>query len=151
MAPKGIKQRMNRIIGLLLLLSFSEAYSEEYPDCENAWTSLDINKCMHIELSKAEEEMQRYLNKSLERYKEDDVSIESIKNGQTAWEQYRDTHCSALFSIWRSGTIRTAMRLGCKIELTHTRTKVLWTSFLTYVDSTPALLPMPQPYKPKEY
>lgn len=136
---------------LLLVLIPLIALAEEELNCETAWTTLVINQCMHKDLVEAESIMDKYLAKSFERYAEDSVSIVSIKKGQDAWLEYRDYHCGAVYDTWRDGTIRTAMGLGCKIELTHQRTTILWQSFLTYVDSTPSLLPEPKSYEPKSY
>ena len=137
-------------IFLIAFFSFS-AMAEEDIDCDKAWTTLAINQCMYKDLVTAEKVLDKYLAKSLERYLEDDVSVASIKKGQEAWLNYREEHCGAVYDTWRDGTIRTAMGLGCKLELTHQRTIVLWHSFLTYVDSTPPLLPEPKRYAPKSY
>lgn len=137
-------------IFLLTFFSFS-ALAEEDIDCDKAWTTPAINQCMYKDLVEAEKVMAKYLAKSLERYLEDEVSVASIKKGQEAWLSYREEHCGAVYDTWRDGTIRTAMGLGCKLELTHQRTIVLWQSFLNYVDSTPSLLPEPKPYAPKSY
>ena len=141
---------MKICIFLVFLFSFS-VFAEENKDCEKAWTTLAINQCMHKDLVAAEKVLGKYLAKSLELYSEDSVSVNSIKKGQEAWLSYREEHCGAVYDTWRDGTIRTAMGLGCKLELTHQRTIVLWKSFLTFVDSTPALLPEPKPYAPKSY
>jgi len=141
---------MKICIFLVVFFSFS-ALAEENIDCDNAWTTSAINQCMYKDLVAAEKVMDKYLAKSLERYSEDEVSVSSIKKGQEAWVSYRKEHCGAVYDTWRDGTIRTAMGLGCNLELTHQRTKVLWQSFLTYVDSTPSLLPEPKAYTPKSY
>lgn len=135
---------------MLLILSFS-LFAEEKLDCEKAWTTIDVNRCMSIDLAEVEKVMEKYLAKSLERYKEDKVSLKSIEESQDLWLTYRNSHCGAVYDTWRDGTIRTSMGLGCKIDLTQQRTKKLWLYFLTYMDSTPAILPEPKPYKPKSY
>lgn len=63
---------------LVFLFSFS-VFAEENKDCEKAWTTLAINQCMHKDLVAAEEVLGKYLAKSLERYSEDSVSVNSIK------------------------------------------------------------------------
>jgi uncharacterized protein YecT (DUF1311 family) len=140
-----------KYIVLLILFFPLIAFGEEDLDCEKAWTTPAVNQCMDKDLVEAEGVMDKYLTKSLERYAGDNVSIVSIKKGQEAWLKYRDAQCDAVYDTWRDGTIRTSMELGCKLKLTHQRTTVLWQSFLTYVDSTPSLLPEPKPYKPKSH
>jgi len=148
LSARGVHVRILRFI-LLLVPFFS--YAEDELDCENAWTTIAINQCMNQELIFANETMDKYLEKSLQRYSNDSVSLTSIKNGQEAWIVYRDTHCDAVYDTWRDGTIRTAMGLGCKLRLTNERTRTLWVSFLTYEDSTPPILPEPNEYEVKSY
>jgi uncharacterized protein YecT (DUF1311 family) len=147
----GAKGVPLRFLFILTLVFSSSSFSEEVLDCEKAWTTIDVNRCLSIDLSEAEKTMEKYLSKSLERHKDDSVSLTSIKESQEFWLNYRDAHCSSVFNIWRDGTVRTAMRLGCKIKSTHQRTTELWQSFLTYIDSTPPLLPKPEPYEQKEW
>ena len=40
--------------------------------------------------------------------------------------------------------VRWAAYLGCKIALTQARTHWLWRNWLTYMDSTPPILPEPK-------
>ncbi|OHU86606.1 MULTISPECIES: lysozyme inhibitor LprI family protein [Pseudoalteromonas] len=129
---------------LIALFFCVGVYADEPLDCENAWTTMQINQCMHKELLAAETVMEQYLAKSIARYIQDPITASSINKSQMIWLEYRQAHCGAVFNTWREGTIRTAMGLGCKITLTQQRTHSLWTSFLTFEDSTPALLPEPQ-------
>ena len=121
-----------------------EAKVQETLDCANAWTTVDMNRCMGEELAAAERELERYLAKSVERYADDGVSVDAIRRGQKAWLEYREAHCGAVYTIWRDGTIRSAMGAGCKLDLTQRRAKSLWESFLTFGDSSPPLLPEPK-------
>ena len=114
---------------ILLTLSFS-LFAEEKLDCEKACTTIDVNRCMSIDLAEVEKVMEKYLAKSLERYKEDKVSLKSIEESQDLWLAYHNSHCGAVYDTWRDGTIRTSMGLGCKIDLTQQRTKKLWLYFL---------------------
>ena len=134
---------------LVILIMFISSYviGQEDIDCTKAFTTIDIDQCKQKELSIAEKTMGIYLAKSMEQYSQDEVSIKSIKKAQGAWLKYREEHCSAIYDIWRDGTIRNTMALECKLELTHQRTKVIWKSFLTYMDSTPPLLPEPKTYR----
>ena len=134
-----------RFITLLFILLSISSFAKEKLDCNNAMTTIDINRCMSLELEKVESIMESYLTKSKERYKDDDVSLKSIENSQDIWLKYRDSHCNAVYDTWRDGTIRGSMSIGCKIDLTQKRTKELWSYYLTFMDSTLALLPEPNP------
>jgi uncharacterized protein YecT (DUF1311 family) len=135
----------------LILLVIHPVWAEEDLDCDKAVTTIEINYCLFKDLEASEKVMHEYLTKSIERHSDDNVAIESIHKAQEAWLRYREAHCGSVYDIWREGSIRTAMELGCKINLTHSRTKVLWESFLTYEDSTPPLLPEPEPYVPRRF
>lgn len=130
---------------LLILISVSSFAQEKKLDCNNAITTLDINRCMSLELEKVESTMETYLSKSKERHKEDNVSSKSIEKSQDIWLKYRESHCNAIYDTWREGTIRNSMFIRCKIDLTQKRTKELWSYYLTFMDSTPSILPEPNP------
>lgn len=131
-------------LGFIILFASCAAMAQEEIDCTKALTTMDVNQCMQKELLVAQKTMDIYLAKSIERYSQDEVSIKSITKSQEAWLKYREEHCNAVYDTWRDGTIRGTMALECKLKLTHQRTKVLWESFLTYMDSTPPLLPEPK-------
>ena len=128
---------------LLIALFAYPAVAQNDLDCETASTTTDINHCLSLELDAAEAEMEKYLHKSQERYAGDRVVVDSIVAAQNAWLVYREAHCSSVFNVWRDGTIRTSMSIGCSLELTRQRTFDLWRSFLRNADSTAPLLPEP--------
>ena len=43
-----------------------------------------------------------------------------------------------------SATIRNAMSLTCRIRLVDQRTHTIWQNWLTFMDSTPPILPEPE-------
>jgi len=133
------------ILVFILLILATPVFAEDKQDCrKTAKTTIDINQCMTLELDEVENVMDKYLAKALERYSDDSVSLKSIEESQKVWLQYRSSHCGAVYDTWRDGSIRTTMALSCDIELVYQRTRVLWSSFLTFPDSTPPLLPEPQ-------
>jgi uncharacterized protein YecT (DUF1311 family) len=141
---------MKKVLLLLCAVSLA-AFAGGELDCATAWRAQEINQCKNQDYLAASKVMEEYLAKSLERYADDEALLAAIKEAQAAWEQYVDQHCQSVFSIWRDGTARTAITLDCKQALTRQRTLVLWESFLTYMDSTPPILPKPKPYTEKVY
>lgn len=109
---------------------------------------MEVNKCAGIRLKQTEAEMNRYLDKSIERFSYDPEVEAAIKIGQDAWSEYADKHCNSIHTKWRGGTIRTVMALDCKIRLTQERTHQLWLDYLTYMDSAKPILP--EPVLPKQ-
>ncbi|MEL0659448.1 lysozyme inhibitor LprI family protein [Psychromonas arctica] len=134
---------MNKFIFLMFAIYSSFVVSDEI-DCNNMISTLDINYCAGVELSKAELEMTAYLAKSKERNSDDKELIAAIDNAQQAWGVYIEAHCSSIYTMWREGSIRGVMSLNCKTKLTKQRTHEIWSNFLTYMDSTPPVLPEPK-------
>ncbi|MCG9633363.1 lysozyme inhibitor LprI family protein [Vibrio sp. Isolate30] len=113
-------------------------------DCENAMNTLEINQCAAIELQTAEQKLETYLQASFEHNAEDPILVDAIKRSQVDWSTYMTAHCDAIYTQWRGGSIRGVMALSCKTELTKDRTHQIWANFLTYMDSTPPVLPEPK-------
>lgn len=130
------------LIPLLALLSFNIAAGDE-PDCERASSTPDINWCAAVELGTAQQELKYYLEEAIKRHADDAELIAAIHSAQADWEKYAESHCDAIYTYWREGTIRSVMELGCKRKLTKQRTHEIWAGFLTYMDSTPPVLPEP--------
>ncbi|WP_260258645.1 lysozyme inhibitor LprI family protein [Vibrio intestinalis] len=132
---------------LLLFASAFMAFSclaEQEVDCSNPVTSLDFNYCMGLEAEQANQQLEHYWQKSLERNSFDPTLVEEMKVAHEKWDAYRQSHCDSIYTMWREGTIRNAKWLNCRIQLTKQRTHILWENFLTYADSTPPVLPEPK-------
>lgn len=139
---KGMYDMKHWLIAFCLLPCLSSA-AEDAVDCENPYTTPDINHCAGRELEAAEAMMAHYYKTSLKQQEEDQEVVDAIKLSQHDWLQYRESYCDAVYSQWREGTIRGVMYLSCKKQLTQQRTHTLWASFLTYMDSSEPVLPEP--------
>ncbi|QUX96126.1 hypothetical protein C0J08_12250 [Marinomonas sp. CT5] len=135
---------MKYILLLAAIFSLSVSASEPTLDCENAITTLDINQCSAIKLKAANTEMLTYLEKSYQHHDDDPTLIKAIKVAQKDWQNYMESHCDSVYTQWRDGTIRGVMAISCKTKLTKQRTHEIWQNFLTYMDSTPPVLPEPK-------
>ncbi|MBY7730167.1 DUF1311 domain-containing protein [Vibrio splendidus] len=137
---------MNRFISMLILTSFSYLVlaGEKPVDCENAMNTIEINQCASIELETAQVELDQYLEASFEHNAYDAELVSSIKVAQDSWQAYMTAHCDSVYTQWRDGSIRGVMALSCKTKLTKQRTHEVWGNFLTYMDSTPPVLPEPK-------
>ena len=58
-------------------------------------------------------------------------------------DEYKVKTNDSVYTQWRDGAIRGIMAISCKTKLTKQRTHDLWENFLTYMDSTPPVLPEP--------
>lgn len=131
-----------RAIGFFLLFVSSQLMADD--KCPDANNTYEIGVCLAEQLEQQEVELQHYLAEALARYKENELIVESIEKAQQSWLVYRLDQCSSIYDIWRDGTIRSIMGLGCSIRMTQLRTHQIWHSYLTYMDSTPPLLPEPK-------
>ncbi|WP_407832178.1 lysozyme inhibitor LprI family protein [Vibrio rotiferianus] len=134
------------LITVLASLSFVVLADEKTVDCDTAFTTIEINQCAAIELDAAKTELEKYLKVSLEHNSFDSKLVEAMKLAQADWETYMSSHCDSVYTQWRDGTIRGVMAISCKTKLTKQRTHELWENFLTYMDSTPPVLPEPSLY-----
>ncbi|MCG9693828.1 DUF1311 domain-containing protein [Vibrio sp. Isolate22] len=137
---------MNRLVPMLILMCFSYSVlaGENAVDCDNAMNTLEINHCAALELESAQVELDKYLAASLEHHAEDAELVDAIKAAQESWQAYMTAHCDSVYTQWRDGSIRGLMALSCKTKLTKQRTHEVWENFLTYMDSTPPVLPEPK-------
>ncbi|PMO73240.1 lysozyme inhibitor LprI family protein [Vibrio splendidus] len=137
---------MKKVLTVVLLtcLPLLASASDDVIDCENAMNTIDINHCAAIELESAQAELDKYLTASFEHNAYDAELVASIKKAQESWQAYMSAHCSSVYTQWRDGSIRGLMALSCKTTLTNQRTHEVWANFLTYMDSTPPVLPEPK-------
>ncbi|CDT54855.1 conserved exported hypothetical protein [Vibrio coralliirubri] len=137
---------MKKLISALIAvcISFSALADEGVVDCENAMNTIEINHCAVIELESAQAELDNYLAVSFEHNAYDAELVASIKKAQESWQAYMTAHCDSVYTQWRDGSIRGVMALSCKTTLTKQRTHEVWANFLTYMDSTPPVLPEPK-------
>jgi hypothetical protein len=136
------------MIGIIIAAAGSVAAAPA-PKCPGD-TTLEINDCMSAELAKAETDLQRYLaaaRKRLTSEAGDDVGAKAalgdLDKTESASNAYREAQCGAVYDYWQAGTIRTSMELTCEINMTRLHTHDVWNAWLTYMDSTPPILPEP--------
>lgn len=139
---------MNKILAIVFaVLSFAVSAADEPVACSQRHdvnTTMEMNECLSHQLALVDAEMEKYLQASLDHNDYDPEVVKSIKIAQKDWEAYRSSNCDSVYTQWREGTIRNAMYLTCSIRLTKQRTHELWANYLTYMDSTPPVLPEPQ-------
>ncbi|MEZ9556029.1 lysozyme inhibitor LprI family protein [Vibrio splendidus] len=137
---------MKKVLTVVLLtcLPLLASASDDVIDCENAMNTIEINHCAAIELESAQAELDKYLAASFEHNDYDAELVASIKKAQDSWQAYMSAHCNSVYTQWRDGSIRGLMALSCKTTLTKQRTHEVWANFLTYMDSTPPVLPEPK-------
>ena len=108
-------------------------------------TTRDVEQCLATGFARADAELNRYYAAAVARLtrEQDTTTLAKLRASERAWIAYRDAECDAVLNSWKGGTVRGAMTLGCRTRITEARTLEVWENWLTYVDSTPPVLPRP--------
>ena len=129
---------------LRLALAVSVATAPNPKPCSGSDT-ISINACADAEFKRTDAVLNRYYQAAQHRLQEEKQTKTAalLVQSQRSWIAYRDAECDAVYQNWIDGTIRGSMAIGCKINLTQIRTYAIWRNWLTYMDSTPPILPRP--------
>jgi uncharacterized protein YecT (DUF1311 family) len=126
------------------ILGFASTAAAAQPLCRDAKNTVEDTNCMLAESGKADKVLQHYLEAAKERLSRDKVRGLSLDAAQAEWSRYRTMHCGDVYQYWVDGTYRYRASAQCEIDLARSRTHEIWAAYLTFVDSTPPLLPEPQ-------
>lgn len=129
-------------IVLLAIVLPSLAFSSN--PCEETSNTIEINNCVQSKVESAEKVLAMYYEESKRQYAESHKVLTALSKSQKIWLQFRKSHCEAIYEMWSEGTIRGTMYGNCLLEQTQRRTHDLWESYLTFMDSTPPVLPEPR-------
>lgn len=129
---------------LLLFFAMASAYAAtDKVDCAQAVTTYDTEVCSRKEAAAAEVMLDKYLAAARERYQGAESVLTALEQAQQSWLIYRQDHCLATYALWEGGSIRGIMMNHCLRQQTLQRTWQVWSTYLTFMDSTPPLLPEP--------
>ncbi len=124
---------------------FKKACNRGYKEaCENASTTYSLMDSQKLKITKAEAILNKYFTEAKKRYSNDTKLISLMMESQKRWLSYRKSECSAVHQIWIEGSIRGLMAGQCVLDMTKRRTHEIWETYLTYGDSTPAILKEPK-------
>ena len=100
--------------------------------CEKAYTTPEINACARKDLDRADAALnsmyQSVLTRLTKASKDEPESGEAklqLIAAQREWVRFREDDCQAIFTLWRTGTIRTLQYLTCMQSHAEQRTKEL--------------------------
>ena len=144
---------MPLLLALTLAATLSASPPADPAPCPDG-TTIDLNRCHGDRLAAAEADLARYLAAARRRLGQEAAAAQPGETGvaqarrgldvaETAWARYRQAACGAVYDYWSAGTIREIEMLDCQITLTRLHTRDLWRQWLTYMDSTPPILPEP--------
>ena len=132
------------LIAVISVFSFATAAAAAEPLCRDSKNTVEDTKCMSAEIDKADKALREYLEAAKERLSRDKVKGLNLDATQAEWSRYRTMHCGDVYLYWVEGTYRYRASAQCQIDLARSRTHDIWAAYLTFVDSTPALLPEPE-------
>ena len=128
-----------------LVFRFDAAERPAGPICPDSATTVAMNECLSAVLERAEGRQARYFAAAHGLIKDDRDLALLLRRAEAGYELQRKRQCLAVGGKWQGASIRSAMVLRCQIELTDRRTHDIWRNWLTYMDSTPPVLPEPGP------
>ena len=134
--------------GKELLFNFSRMREQQSsPGCDG--TTLAINQCLAAVRERAAKREKQYFEAAIAGRTGLTARMTErerlMRAAQAHAGEYRKKACAAVYEEWKDGTIRNAMMLRCEIRLIDHRTHDIWQNWLTFMDSTPPLLPEPKP------
>jgi uncharacterized protein YecT (DUF1311 family) len=139
------------LIAVVSTLTTRPPPTETWP-CQGE-TTQEVEDCLSKLSAKAEAKLQTYRAAAKARLQRDarkdpqdqgvSKALDDFDKAERAWEAYREAECGGVFDYWSGGTIRVSMDQVCQIRLTYLHTHTVWREWLTYLDSTPPLLPEP--------
>ena len=117
-------------------------------------TTLDMNDCYAEKIDKLNWVKQTYLVAARKRIEQtatgpnpdpDAAAVLKAFDEETqAWDAFEEKATFATYTDYQGGTLRGVMSLSRKMELIELRVKDIWSNWLQYQDSTPAVLPEPK-------
>ena len=138
-----------RILAAFAVLTLAmPAIAAEQTDCSNASNTYEMNICADKEFAAADAELNAVYKVALAAIANSDgekpydrKSWEAaLRASQRAWVAFRDADCKGLVPMeWSGGTGTTTAVLGCMIQLTQERTKMLKERFAA--EEGPAKVP----------
>jgi uncharacterized protein YecT (DUF1311 family) len=129
-------------VGAVLFLDLSAASAKDAL-CLESENTIEERNCMSAEVDKVEQKLAKYIEAAKDHIAEDQAIVLSLDEAQKAWLNYRTMQCGDVYTYWLQGTYRYRASLQCALDLTQERTHDIWSAYLTYADSTPAILAEP--------
>ena len=131
-----------RVLWAMCLLS-PMAASAKNDVCDNPVNDAADMECLAAEIGKADAKLALYLAAANKRVAMDATIRLNLDTAQNAWQAYREAQCGDVYTYWGQASYRHRASARCTLELTQQRTADIWSAYLTFVDSTPPILPKP--------
>jgi uncharacterized protein YecT (DUF1311 family) len=120
---------------LAFLSMWTPARAEDALDCQEALSTVEMNRCAGAEFEKADKELNEVYQKALAEIPEmagDDPLFDAkaweaaLRASQRSWIAFRDAECEGHVAMfWSGGSGATVDIIGCKTEKTEARIREL--------------------------
>jgi uncharacterized protein YecT (DUF1311 family) len=114
---------------LAFLSMWTPARAEDALDCQEALSTVEMNRCAGAEFEKADKELNEVYQKALA---DDDPLFDAkaweaaLRASQRSWIAFRDAECEGHVAMfWSGGSGATVDIIGCKTEKTEARIREL--------------------------
>lgn len=115
----------------------SPSQKQAFCDAGSQETTLEINACASLELSKVDQVLNHTYQEVMKKLKGEGVDNDDAKStraelidAQRKWIAFRDADCGARYTYHMSDTIRSLVALSCKITATKDRESALRAFYL---------------------
>ena len=129
------------LLGMCLLSPLAASAKSDV--CDNPVNDAAGMECMSAEIAKADAKLALYLAAAKKRITQDAATRLNLDTAQNAWQAYREAQCGDVYTYWGQASYRHRASARCTLELTRQRTAAIWSAYLTFMDSTPPILPKP--------
>ena len=142
---------------MLALVSLALLAAQDFTaraECVTDGSTVSLNNCAYEDVQLERARMEHYLAVALEAARSGDAASAEyggdvtqqaayLAAAQAAWTAYAEITCDGVYDQWRNGSIRNLMHHGCMSRMIRERTHAIWRDHLTFMDSTPPVLPEP--------
>ena len=135
---------MRKYLALFAFLAaFTTASWSAEALCLHEKNTVEEAHCLSVELDKADKVLADYLDAAKQRIASENNGKPQLDPAQEAWLHYRSLQCGDVYTYWEAGSYRYRADLECEIELTHARTREIWSAYLRNFGGSPDLRPEP--------
>ncbi|ARO13780.1 hypothetical protein BVG79_00426 [Ketogulonicigenium robustum] len=98
-------------------------FAEEGPECPDATSTADIITCLNDKQTEAQQELDSQLQMLRGALEGERLGV--LNAAQGIWEDYRSVECRSQALTVEGGSLEGVYALGCQLDLTRDRVKVL--------------------------
>lgn len=131
------------LITLLLCLSGAAWSAQEAPLCADMMDYKKEAECLADQIDLRIARLDKYYLAAQKQEKLFGYTSNELSESQQLWEKYLRKHCDFMYSR-EQGSAGARNAAECQIRLYDERIYEIWKSYLTYLDSTPPVLPDPK-------